>query len=151
MCLNNYPCSQFSVAKSSDEKLEEIINDIKNVEEFQNPTFFDDNFDFIENQEKDNFCDFLMNSTNKNLFFYTIIANIIKLEECEYTDDIKCQNLPDDIYYEIHYMSRNQMIRYILKVKEINLNMINEEMLPILIKYYMLDIGSDDLYDLTLF
>ena len=151
MCLNNYPCSQFSVSKSSDEKLEEIINDIKNVEEFQNPTFFDDNFDFIENQEKDNFCDFLMNSTNKNLFFYTIIANIIKLEECEYIDDIKCQNLPDDIYYEIHYMSRNQMIRYILKVKDINLNMINEEMLPILIKYYMLDMGSDNLYDLTLF
>ena len=29
--------------------------------------------------------------------------------------------------------------------------MINEEMLPILIKYYMLDMGSDNLYDLTLF
>ena len=151
MCFNNYPCSQFSIAESSEEKIQEIINDIKNVEEFQNPVFFDNNFDFIENQEKDNFCDFLMNSTNKNLIFYTIITNIIKLEECENTDDIKCQNLPKDIYYKIHYMSRNQMIRYILKVKKINLNMINEEMLPILIKYYMLDMGSDNLYDLTLF
>ena len=151
LCAQNYPCSEISNAKTFEEKKNEIINDIKNVEEFQNPSFFDKNFDFIENNEKDSFCEFLLNSTNKNLFLYTIIANIIKFETCENSDDFKCQYLPKDIYYQIIYKSRNEMIRYILKIKEINKNMINENMLPILIKYYMLDIGSDDIYDLTLF
>ena len=48
-------------------------------------------------------------------------------------------------------MSRNEMIRYILKIKEKNIGVISNDSLPILVEYYMLDIGSDNIYDLSLY
>ena len=54
-------------------------------------------------------------------------------------------------------MSRNEMIKYILNESEIlntnekNENKTIEEMLPILTKYYMLDLGSENIYDLILY
>lgn len=51
-------------------------------------------------------------------------------------------------------MSRVDMIRYILDMTEVYEDlrgMINENELQKLVKYYMLDIGSDNIYDLTLY
>ena len=48
-------------------------------------------------------------------------------------------------------MTRNEMIRYILKIREINNKKITNDALPILTKFYKLDIGSENIYDLTLY
>ena len=64
----------------------------------------------------------------------TIIANIRKIETVEKSGNINADNLPEDIYLKIHYMSRNSMIRYILEIKELNCEMINDDILPLLTK-----------------
>ena len=151
ICSQNYPCNETSQATTKEEKKIEIIKDIKNVQEFQNPDFFDKNFDYIENVEKGSFKEFLVNSTNKDLKSYTIVVYIIQLERCENKTDNFCQDITSDHFYKKFYMSRNEMIRYILKEHEVNKIMINENMLPLLVKYYMIDIGSDDINDLTLY
>ena len=150
-CEDIYPCLNFSDSSNIYEKKKDIINNIKNVQEFQDPKFFDKYFDYISGKDEDEFYQFLVNLTNKELILYTIIANIIKIETCEINEKINIDNLPEDIYFKIHFMSRNEMIRYILKIKEINSNIISSDNLPILVKYYMLDIGSDNIYDLTLY
>ena len=150
-CSENYPCQNFSDSTNINDKKQEIINNIKNVQEFQEPTFFDKYFDYISGKNDDELYQMLVNCTNKELKFYAIIANIIKIETMEKNENIKVDNLPEDIYFKIHYMSRNSMIRYILQIKEINSEMINGDILPLLIKYYMLDIGSENIYDLTLY
>ena len=106
------------------------------MEEFQNPQFFDKFFDFIPENHQDPIYDFLTNSTLKDLKLYTILANIIKIETYEKNKNIKFDNLPQDIYFKINFMSKNEMIRYIIKIKEINEKMISSNMLPILIKHY---------------
>ena len=151
MCSQNYPCNKTSQAVSVEEKRNEIIQDIKNVQEFQNPEFFDKHFDYFENIQKGSFAEFLINSSNKDLKLYTILTYIIQLEDCENKDEKKCKDLKSDYLYKIFMMSRNEMIRYVLKEHEINKEKINENMLPLLIKYYMLDLGSDNIYDLTLY
>ena len=153
-CKDNYPCLNLSDSSNLYEKKKDIINNIKKIQEFQDPKFFDKNFDYISGKDKDEFYQFLVNLTNKDLYLYTIIVNIIKIEECEknekiYSDNLS--NLSEDIYFKIHFMSRNEMIRYILKNKEININKTLSDILPILVKYYILDIGSDNIYDLTLY
>ena len=148
-CSENYPCQKESNASDIYEKKKEIINDIKNVEEFQNPNYFDKYFDYILGRDGDKLYEFLVNSTNKNLKLYTIMANIYKTIQKK--DNNIINNLPEDIYFKIHYMSRNEMIRYILKINEIYEDMINADMLPILTRYYMLDIGSENVYDLSLY
>ena len=150
-CNDNYPCLNFSDSSNLYEKKKDIINNIKNVQEFQDPKFFDKYFDYISRNEEDEFYKFLVNSTNKDLNLYTIIANIIKIKTCDKNETINIDNLPEDIYFKIHFMSRNEMIRYILKIKEINSDFISRDILPVLVKYYMLDIGSDNIYDLTLY
>ena len=151
MCQKNYPCNNISDAKTIEEKKAEIIKDIKYVQEFQSPVFFDKNFDYIED-DGNNFTKFLKNSDIKDLKLYTIMTYIIKLEElCEDENDIMCKDLYSNFDYQLFTMSKNEMIRYILKESEINKDKINEEMLPILIQYYMLDLGSDNIYDLTLY
>ena len=151
-CEQNYPCNKTSDAKTIEEKKNEIINDIKNVQEFQNPEFFDNNFDYIENVEKDSFKEFLINSSIKDLKLFTIMTVIIKLEKCETKkEDTSCKEFISNFNYHIFCMSRNEMIRYILKESQSNTDMINEKMLPILVNYYMLDLASDDIYQLTLY
>ena len=151
MCQKNYPCNNISDAKTIEEKKAEIIKDIKYVQEFQSPVFFDKNFDYIES-DGNNFTKFLINSDIKDLKLYTIMTYIIKLEElCEDENDIMCKDLYSNFDYQLFTMSKNEMIRYILKESEINKDKINEEMLPILVQYYMLDLGSDNIYDLTLY
>ena len=151
MCSQNYPCNDTSDAKNIEEKRKEAITDLINVQEFQNPVFFDKNFDYIENIEKGSFKEFLVNSTNKDLRYYTIMCYIIKLEQCENSYETYCQGIFDEIPHQLFYMSKNEMIRYILKESEYNKDMINENMLPILIDYYKIDLGSDNIYDLTLY
>ena len=151
-CEKNYPCNKTSDARTIEEKKNEIINDIKNVQEFQNPEFFDNNFDYIENIEKGSFNEFLVNSTIKDLKLFTIVTVIIKLEKCETKkEDSSCKEFISNFDYHIFRMSRNEMIRYILKESQNNTDMINEKMLPILVNYYMLDLASDNIYQLTLY
>ncbi len=76
---------------------------------------------------------------------------IIKLEQCENSYETYCQGIFDEIPHQLFYLSKNEMIRYILKESEYNKDMINENMLPILIDYYKIDLGSDNIYDLTLY
>ena len=148
-CLENYPCKYPFNSTNLNEKKKEIINNIKNVQEFQDPQFFDRYFDYISKKDGDEFYQFLVNLTNKDLKLYTIIANIIKIEVCN--KNINTCKLYEDIYFKIHYMSRNEMIRYIFKIKELKKDLITAEMLPILVNYYMLGLGSDNIYDLTLY
>ena len=151
MCSQNYPCNDTSNAKNIEEKRKEIITDLINIQEFQNPEFFDKHFDYIDNIEKGSFKEFLVNSTNKDLRYYTIMTYIIKLEQCEKKYENYCQNIFEEVPYQLFYMSKKEMIRYILKENENNKDMINENILPILIDYYKLDLGSDNIYDLTLY
>jgi hypothetical protein len=150
-CGENYPCNNFSDSSSTSNKLKEIVNDIKNVQEFQNPNFFDRFFDYIPENQKDLLYEFLFNSTIRDLKYYTIITNILKIEACEKDSSIDVSNLPKDIFLKIHFMSKNEMIKYILKVRKLDVYHISVEMLPLLVKYYMIDIGSDNIYDLSLF
>ena len=151
MCSQNYPCNSASNATNREEKLMEILHDLKYVQEFQKPEFFDKNFDFIENKQKDNFTEILVNSTVKNLRLYSIMCFIIKLEKCENKSDKDCEKIYSDMPYQLFYMSKNEMIRYILKERENNKNKINEKMLPILVDYYKLELGSENIHDLTLY
>lgn len=150
-CAENYPCNNNSNLSTSSDKLKEIVNDIKNVQEFQNPNFFDKFFDYIPEQQKDLLYEFLFNSTIRDLKYYAIIANLFKIDICEKDPSIDANNLPKDIFLKIHYMSKNEMIKYILKIRTLDVYHISIEMLPLLVKYYMLDIGSDNIYDLSLF
>ena len=93
MCSQNYPCNSASNAANREEKLMEILHDLKYVQEFQKPEFFDKNFDFIENKQKDNFTEILVNSTVKNLRLYSIMCFIIKLENCENKSDKDCEKI----------------------------------------------------------
>ena len=103
--------------------------------------------DYIENIQEGSFAEFLANSSNKDLRLYSIICFILKLEKCETEKDIECQKIYSNMHYQLFYMSKNEMIRYILKE---NKNLTNEE-LPILVDYYKLDLGSDNINDLTLY
>ena len=150
-CSENYPCQNISNSTDINDRKKEIINDIKNVEEFQNPNFFDKYFDYISGKEGDVLYEHLINATNKDLKLYTITANIIKMETLEEDESINEDIIPDDIYFKINYMTRNEMIRYILKIREINNKKITNDALPILTKFYKLDIGSENIYDLTLY
>ena len=47
--------------------MHEIINNIKNVQEFQEPTFFEEYFDYIDGKGEDELYQILVNSTNKEL------------------------------------------------------------------------------------
>ena len=147
LCSQNYPCNSTSIAKNREEKTNEIIHDLKNVQEFQKPEFFDKHLDYIENIQEGSFAEFLANSSNKDLRLYSIICFILKLEKCETENDVECQKIYSNMPYQLFYMSKNEMIRYILKE---NKNLTNEE-LPILVDYYKLDLGSDNINDLTLY
>jgi len=133
------------------EKINAIKYFINKYEELQDPVYFDLHYNKIDidsegySNVKDLY-EFLNKTDNKNIFYYCLIANIIIIKIPK--------NYNRNIYLNIHYMSRVSMIRYILTVansdseyKEI----LSPEKLPKLIKKYMLDIGSDSIYDLTLY
>ena len=143
------------------EKKDIIINISNKYQELQDPVRFDKQYNYINfsseypnNSTSYNLYEFLENSSTKNLFYYTLITNIKKIEQKNITKNNNSSKNPEDIYLKIRYMSRVAMIRYILDMTEVYEDlsgMINEDDLPKLVKYYMLDIGSDNIYDLTLY
>lgn len=143
------------------EKKDIIINISNKYQELQDPVRFDKQYNYINfsseypnNSTSYNLYEFLENSSTKNLFYYTLITNIKKIEQKNITKNNNSSKNPEDIYLKIRYMSRVAMIRYILDMTEVYENLrelINENELPNLVKYYMLDIGSDNIYDLTLY
>jgi predicted small metal-binding protein len=130
------------------EKINAIKYFINKYEELQDPSFFDLHYNKIDidsegySNVKDLY-NFLNKTDNKNLFYYCLIANIIIINKHK-----------NNIYLKIHYMSRVQMIRYILTVANSDSEYkekLSPKKLPKLVKKYMLDIGSDNIYDLTLY
>ena len=141
-----------------DKKLQ--INDIcvaiNKYKELQNVNNFDTDYYYINitsegYKDVEDLYNYLNKIDNRQIFYYTIIANLIKIDYEGKDDSIK--KIPD-IYLKINYMSRNSMIRYILNVakssQEIRLKF-NENNLRKLIKKYWIDIGSDNVYDLTMY
>ena len=132
------------------EKINAIKYFINKYEELQDPSFFDLHYNKIDIDSEgysnvNDLYQFLNKTDNKNLFYYCLIANIIIINKPKNNGDI---------YLKIHYMSRVQMIRYILTVANSDSEYkekLNPENLPKLVKKYMLDIGSDNIYDLTLY
>ena len=146
---------------SIEEKKEIIINASNKYEELQNPTFFDTHYNYLNFSSEypdmsDELYKLLNKSTTKNIFYYCLITNILKIKYIANDNDNNngYSGNPGDIYLNIRYMSRVSMIRYILDVVKFNgklREIITPENLPKLVKYYMLDIGSDNIYDLTLY
>ena len=136
------------------EKINAIKNFINKYEELQDPNFFDLNYNKIDIDSEgysnvEVLYNFLIKTDNKNIFYYCLIANIILIK-------FRNKNSPNirDIYSKIHYMSRVSMIRYILTVANSDSECkgkLTPENFPKLVKKYMLDLGSDSIYDLTLY
>ena len=141
----------------SDDKIKAISEAINKYSELQNSTYFDEKYNFIE-IKSEGYLDlqtlfkFLQESDNRYIFYYCLIANILKYEKNNELNNVK-ENIKD-IYLNIHYMSRVSMIRYILNVAKLK-GYFEEKLSPNnlkkLVKKYMLDIGSDNIYDLTFY
>ena len=133
------------------EKINAIKYFINKYEELQDPTYFDLHYNKIDiNSEGysnvNELYKFLNITDNKNIFYYCLIANIIIIKIPK--------NYKRNIYLNIHYMSKVSMIRYILTVANSDSEYkekLSPKKLPKLVKKYMLDIGSDNIYDLTLY
>ena len=140
---------------SKSDKISAICEAINKYEELQNSTYFDQRYNCIDNKSEEyldysELFEFLQKSDNKNLFYYCLVANILKYE---YNYENDSENITD-IFLKIHYMSRISMIRYILdvaKFKGIFREKLSKNNLQRLVNKYMVDIGSDNIYDLTLY
>ena len=136
---------------SIDDKRNAIAKAIYNFKELQDPSYFDQHYNYIDTISEgysdlniQNLYNFLNTTNNREIFYYCLLANILLIENGN--------NNRKDIYLKIHYMSRISMIRYILDVAKLNDNLkelLSPNNLPKLVKKYMLDIGSDNIYDLT--
>ena len=140
-------------------QIRDICKAIKNFEELQDVAVFDKEYYYInitsEGYESvKDIYNYLTKVDNKKLFYYCILANFIKIDFEKKPDSRnKLKNIKD-IYLKIHYMSRNEMIRYILKVAKADEDikaLLDETKLNKLIKKYFLDVGSVNTYYLTMF
>mgnify|MGYP007101895186 CR=1 FL=1 len=137
-------------------QINDICDAINKYKELQNVNNFDVEYYYINIQsegyeEVEDLYNYLNNIDNRQLFYYTIIANLIKIEYEKKDDSVRQIS---DIYLKINYMSRNSMIRYILNVAKSSSEIkekINQTNLRKLIKKYYIDIGSDNVYDLTMY
>ena len=133
-----------------------ICEAINKYKELQNITFFDSKYNNInieseKYEDVEDIYNYLKKLDNRQLFYYCLIANLLKIDYEKEEGPLK--EIPD-IYLKIHYMSRNAMIRYILNIaKRINelKNELSEENMRRLTKQYILDLGSANVYDLTMF
>ena len=140
---------------SLDNKIKAICEAINNFKELQDPSYFDQNYNKIDYISEGyssliDLLEFLEKRNNREIFYYCLIANIILLENKK---DVNNGNIKN-IYLKIHFMSRISMMRYILdvaKLKEEFKETLSPNKLPNLVKKYMLDIGSDNIYDLAVF
>ena len=135
-----------------------ICETINKYDELQNITFFDSKYNYIniKSEQYENvqeIYNYLKEVDNRQLFYYCILANLIKIDyDKKHVNNI--ENQIPDIYLKIHYMSRNSMIRYILNIAKFDIelkNKLSETNLRKLTKKYMLDLGSDNVYDLTMY
>ena len=142
-----------------DKKIKAISQAINDYKELQDPSEFDKNYNYI-NIISEGYTDvniielhnFLNNSSIREVFYYCLIANILAIENKEEIN--KNKEYIRDIYLKIHYMPKISMIRYILDVAKLKgrfTEKLSPKNLPILVKKYMLDIGSDNIYDLTIY
>ena len=137
-------------------QINKICVAINKYKELQNVKDFDAEYYYIKlksegYEEVEDLYNYLNKVNNRQIFYYTIIANLIKIDYEKKYDSVK--QIPD-IYLKINYMSRNSMIRYILNVAKSSSETrekINETNLRKLIKKYYIDIGSDNIYDLTMY
>ena len=140
-------------------QIRDICNAIKNFEELQDVAYFDEEYYYIniasEGYESvKDIYNFLTQVDNRKLFYYCILANFLKIDFEKKEDSRNNLKNIKDIYLKIHYMSRNEMIRYILNVAKSDEDIkafFNEGKLNELIKKYFLDVGSDNTYYLTMF
>ena len=135
-----------------------ICETINKYDELQNITFFDSKYNYIniKSEQYENvqeIYNYLKEVDNRQLFYYCILANLIKIDyDKKHVNNT--ENQIPDIYLKIHYMSRNSMIRYILNIAKFDIelkNKLSETNLRKLTKKYMLDLGSDNVYDLTMY
>ena len=140
-------------------QINHICNAIKKFEELQDVAYFDQEYYYInitsEGYESvKDIYNFLTKVDNRKLFYYCLLANFIKIDFEKKSDSrIRLKHIKD-IYLKIHYMSRNEMIRYILNVAKSDEDIksfFTEARLNKLIKKYFLDVGSDNPYYLTMF
>ena len=140
---------------SLDNKIKAICEAINNFKELQDPSYFDQNYNKIDYISEGyssliDLLEFLEKRNNREIFYYCLIANIILLENKK---DVNNGNIKN-IYLKIHFMSRISMMRYILDVAKLKKEFketLSPNKLPNLVKKYMLDIGSDNIYDLAVF
>jgi hypothetical protein len=138
---------------SFNEKINAICNSINNYKELQEPSDFEEKYNKIDIISEGysnlrNLFTFLSNSNNRDIFYYCLLANIVVIQNKK--DRINHNENIRDIYLKIHFMSRLSMIRYILDVAKLNIDfkeILSPKNLPKLVKKYMLDIGSDNIYD----
>ena len=141
-----------------EEKIEAICTAINGFKELQDPSYFDLNYYYIDLESEgysglESLYKFLNKTDIRNVFYYCLIANILKIEYENENGKINNENIRD-IYLKIHYMPKITMIRYILDIANLKGDFekqLSPEKLPLLVKKYMLDIGSDNIYDLTLY
>ena len=135
-----------------------ICETINKFDELQNITYFDSKYNYIniKSEQYENvqeIYNYLKEIDNRQLFYYCILANLIKIDY-DKNHVNNTENQIPDIYLKIHYMSRNSMIRYILNIAKFDIelkNKLSETNLRKLTKKYMLDLGSDNVYDLTMY
>ena len=142
-----------------DKKIKAIAQAINDYKELQEPSEFDKNYYYIdfasEGYSDINIIElykFLNKSNIREVFYYCLIANILAIENKEEIHKNK-ENIRD-IYLKMHYIPKITMIRYILDVAKLKgefTKKLSPDNLPILVKKYMLDIGSDYIYDLTIY
>ena len=144
---------------SFNEKINAICNSINNYKELQEPSDFEEKYNKIDIISEGysnvrNLFTFLEDSNNRDIFYYCLLANIVVIQNKNKKDRINHNEKIRDIYLKIHFMSRLSMIRYILDVAKLNEDfkeILSPKNLPKLVKKYMLDIGSDNIYDFAAF
>ena len=137
-------------------QINSICEAINKNEELQNVTFFDKEYYYIDIASEgyktvEDLYNYLTKLDNRKIFYFCLLANFIKID---YEKKLFSMKKIKDIYLKIHFMSRNEMIRYILNVAKSNgdvKSFFNEKNLMKLMKKYFLDLGSDNVYDLTMF
>ena len=141
---------------TKENKVGNICIAINTYKELQDIEYFDSRYFYINfnkeyNENIDEINNYLNKTNNRQLFYYCILANLIKID---YQKEANSINKIPDIYLKIHSMSRNSMIRYILNIAifyNTLKNKLSETNLRKLTKKYMLDLGSDNVYDLTMY
>ena len=153
---DNRLIGNYNPMDSKENKVGNICIAINTYKELQDIEYFDSRYNYINfnkeyNETIHEIYNYLNKTNNRQLFYYCILANLIKID---YQKEANSINKIPDIYLKIHSMSRNSMIRYILNIASFDntlKNKLSETNLRKLTKKYMLDLGSDNVYDLTMY